>query len=372
MSICKDYKHDILLMIPGPSTPYPEVLKAACENFLPHYGDIWLDVYNNVLNKIKKIFGTKDEVYLYPGQATSVMEMAINSIVEKDDYVVLINRGFFVDRFRRIVEIYGGKTINIGPERLGHRISVEELDYLLKNIKPKAVILVHSETSTGVLEDIDNISSVIPDETFFIIDAVSIFGAIEYKCDEWGADFCVGYSSKALSALPGITPFMVSKRLIDYISSREYFKGFINDFKVWLEFNKKWKEHPYPVSLPTQNIIALDTAINKVLDEGIKNVEKRHYRISRLAREYINSMKFKMIPDEEVETPTVSVFLLPDKLNSNDITRKLLENSNIMISTTWLIGLNGLRIGHMGYTANEKFIETTFSELEKILEGIER
>ena len=209
-----------LLMLPGPSNPYPEAVEAAYKTNIPHYGDEFLKLYWSAIDKLKRIFGTRGDVYIYPGQATGVIEMILNSILDKDDYILFIGRGFFVDRFKKIAGLYGGKVINLASDKLGDRVDIKELEYLTKLTKPKAVFLVHSETSTGLLEDIDGISSVLPEETFFIVDAVSILGAIEYKVDEWRIDSCVGYSSKALGALPGLTPFSISRRLEEFIKSR--------------------------------------------------------------------------------------------------------------------------------------------------------
>jgi len=356
-----------LLMIPGPSDPYPEAVETASKRFLPHYSKLWLEIYSDVISKLKKLFGGDDEIILFPGPATGAVELALNSILNRGDYIVFIGRGFFVDRFKHIAEIYGGKIINIASDKLGKRIDIRELEYLFKNLRPKAVFLVHSETSVGVLEDINLISNVIPDDTFFIVDAVSIFGAIEYKFKRWRIDVCIGYSSKALGALPGVVPVMISERLWSNIRSRDGYKGFINDIRVWREYADKWKNHPYPVSLPTQVIMSIKGAADRILDEGIKNVEKRHYRVSKLSREYGENLGFKPLPDDGVETPTVSVFLLDNKLKADEIARRLLYENDIMISTTWLIGLNGLRIGHMGYTANEELVLRTFKALETII-----
>ncbi|HEW93933.1 MAG TPA: alanine--glyoxylate aminotransferase family protein [Thermoprotei archaeon] len=360
---------DPLLMIPGPSNPYPEAVKEANSRFIPHYGEEFLKLYWETVNKLKRLFGTKSDVYLYPGQATSVVEMILNSILDKGDYIIFIGRGFFVDRFRRIAELYGGKPVNIASERIGSRINVSELEYILKSIAPKAVFLVHSETSTGLLEDIDSISSVILDNTFFIVDAVSIFGAIEYKSDEWRIDACIGYSSKALGALPGVTPFMLSEKLTNYILDRKSHKGFLNDLKTWIEYKDLWKHHPYPVSLSSPIILSIKGAVDRILDEGIKNIEYRHRKISKLSIEYASSIGIEKLPEDGFESPTVTVGLLNNNYDARHIAEELLKNYNIMISTTWLIGLNGLRIGHMGYNAREDYIEKTYRGIEEIIKS---
>ena len=130
---------------------------------------------------------------------------------------------------------------------------------------------------------------------------------------------------------------------------------------------EKWPNHPYPTSLPTQNIISLKISIEKILEEGIKNVEARHYRVSRKAYEYVKELKFKKLPRDGCESLTLTVFLLPNNYNAIKIAETLNKEYGILISTTWLLKMNGLRIGHMGYTAKEKYIDKVFKALQEVI-----
>ncbi len=356
-----------LLMIPGPVEPYPEAREALASKVMMHYGESWLKIYLDTLEKLKKLFGTEQHAGIFLGPATAVMEMGINTIIEPDDDVIIVNKGFFINRFKEIVELYGGKTYQIAPEDYGSKVDIDELKYTIESINPKLVIAVHSETSTGVLEDIERISKTIPRETYFFVDAVSSFGALKLNCDRWNVDLCVGYSSKGLSAINGVVPFMASNKLWDRSTVKKG-KGFILNLGTWKEYSRMWENHPYPVSLSSPLIIALKKASERVLREGLGNVQRRHYRISSIAREYIEEkLKLEMIPRQKDETPTVSVFKLPENIKSGDITKIMEEKYGIMISTTGLIDVNGLRIGHMGYTAYEKFLIPTLYALENIL-----
>ena len=362
--------HDqILLMIPGPSLPYPDAVLGLNESIEPHYGVEWTEYYHTVIDKLKKLFGSRQEVHIYPGPASAVMEMGIASIIDKGDKVIIVNKGFFIDRFRYIAELWGAETIQIAPEEYGESVNLDELGYAIDTVKPKAVIIVHSETSTGVLEDIDEISRMIPDDTFLILDSVSSYGAVKLKCDDWGVDICVGYPSKALGGINGLTPFMVSGRLWESVKpGRRRPKSFTLDLTIWRDYVEKWRSHPYPVSLSTPLVKALDRAASRVLSEGIERVEERHYRISRIVRDEIRGMGLKPLCPDDHASPTVTVFRLPRDRDFNDVIKRMYEDYGILISSTWLIGINGLRIGHMGYTAQEKFIIPTLYALRRVLE----
>jgi aspartate aminotransferase-like enzyme len=354
-----------ILMIPGPSEPYLEAHKALMDPVLPHYGSDWMEIYNDTLKKLRSLFGGDENIHIYPGTGTAVMEMGISSIIERGDKVVVVNRGFFANRFRDISEIYGAETIQVAPDRYGERVDIDELAYTIDVVKPKLVIVVHSETSTGLLEDIDKISRLIPDETYLFLDCISSFGALKLNCEDWGIDLCVGYSSKALGSINGVTPFLVSKKLWDYVDPKvRKPKSFTLDLGVWRWYVENWREHPYPVSLSTPLVLALRKACEIVLEEGIDNVERRHYEVSNMVKEWVLDNDFELIPRWEYATPTVTVFRLPEHVDSMKVASHLKNKYNIFISTTWLININGLRIGHMGYTAKMEYIDKTLSALE--------
>lgn len=354
-----------LLMIPGPSEPYPEAVVSLSKPIYPHYGEEFLDLYDYLVRNLKRLFGTKQHVHLYSGTGTAAMEMGITSIIEKGDKIIFVNKGFFVDRFREIAEIHGAETYQVAPEDYGQRVDLDELGYLIDVLKPKAVVVVHSETSTGVLEDIRVISKLIPDDSFYMVDFVSSFGALTLKCDDNRVDYGVGYPSKALGAINGMTPFMVSDRLWEYVDlGRRRPKAFCIDLSIYRKFVEMWPNHPYPTSLSPNLLNAMIGATDRILDEGLDNVERRHYKVSDYVKDWVENNGFTLIPMREVSTPTVTVFKLPEKVEAKDIMNYLISNYGIYISSTWLIGLNGIRIGHMGATADMRCVLATLYALE--------
>jgi aspartate aminotransferase-like enzyme len=268
-----------------------------------------------------------------------------------------------------MAELYGAKTYQVAPENYGDPVDLRAVEEAIRKVDPKLVILVHSVTSTGLLERIADISQLVPERSFFLVDAVSSYGAVEIEADKWNIDFCVGYSSKALGAINGVVPFMVSERLWEHVDPKVRSpKSFLTDLGIWRMYYETWgKAHPYPVSIPSPLVLALEKAIDIVLDIGIKNVENRHYRIARMVHEYVNDMGLSLIAQEEYASPTVSAIALPSNIDSKVVMKRMEEEYGIMISTTWLIKVNGIRIGHMGYTAQERFIVPTLYALEKIV-----
>ena len=359
-----------VLMIPGPSEPYPDALHVASLKVVKHYGSEWLEIYNQFLEYSLKLFGA-DGGYIvpFPIPASYVMEVVLNTLYEKGDNILFINDGFFVRRFKQIAMEYGYNVHHVVPKVDGGRVDIDEVELLLNSEDFKAVVAVHSETSVGILEDIEALGKVIPEDTFFIVDSVSSYGALEINVSKYGIDLCIGYSSKALGAINGVTPLYLNEKTYKYVMDRRGRKGYLNDLKTWLEYRDKWPFHPYPTTLPTHTILSFNRAAEIVLEEGLGNVEARHRRVSKYVYERIGSLGLRPKPREDARSPTVSVFLV-EGFDADDIVKYLIENYNIMISTAKFAGYNAIRIGHMGYTAQFRFVDPVIRGIEEFLSKV--
>ncbi len=356
-----------VLMIPGPSEPYPEALNIASLKVVKHYGSEWLELYNQFVEYALRLFGGDDGYIVpFPIPASMAMEVILNSLYEKGDNILFINDGFFVRRFKKIAMEYGYNVHHIVPEEDGGRINLDEASLLLKSERFKAVVVVHSETSMGVLEDLEGIGRIIPEDTFFIVDSVSSYGALEINVSKNNIDICIGYSSKALGALNGVSPVYLNEKIYNYILGRRGNRGYLNDLKTWLEYRDKWPFHPYPTTLPTHTIISFIKAADIVLGEGLRNVEERHWKISKYVYDRVSALGLVPKPKEYARTPTVSVFYV-DGYDADELVNYLQHRYGVMISTGKFAGYNGIRIGHMGYTAQLRFVEPVIRGIEEFL-----
>ncbi len=364
------WKHPIQ-MTPGPSEPYPEALLAQAARLYKHYGEEWLRIYNEFIDLTKKLFGVENGVIIpFYGSASASMEAVLNSL--ERGKILFINDGFFVRRFKEIALIYGYDAHHVVPEEIGRRVDKEEVRLLLESEDFKAVVVVHSETSTGVLEDIAGLREVIPEDTLYIVDAVSSYGALRLDVERKGIDVCLGYSSKALGAVMGVTPIYLSDRVVDLITSRSGYRGFSNDLKTWLEYIEKWPFHPYPTTIPTNTILAYVAAARLVLDIGLDKVEERHWRISKYVYRELEKVEgLEPLPMEGARTPTVSVFW-SRAVDPNEVVDYLIKNYGYMISTALFAGYQAIRIGHMGYTAQMRFVYPVVEAIKEFFSGREK
>lgn len=357
-----------ILMIPGPTELHPEVLAELARPLSPHYGKEWGEVYQETLNLLKKIFMTSNDVIILPAPGTAAMEMAAYNIIEPGDKVVCTDNGFFSERMVEVVQSHQARAISLTSE-YGEAVSPEQLKRVLEeNPDIRAFFAIHNESSTGVLNPIWEYGKITKKHgVLYVVDAVSSFGAIDLRVDEWGIDYCVGYPSKGLASLPGAIPIAISKTIDDRVTQRKDspHSWFFN-LKTWRWYIENWASvgHPFPTTMPTHTILALRKAVTLALEEGLENRYLRHREMARIFRRGIKAMKLELLAREDCASPTVTAVKTPPEINQKLI-ELLLDQYNLMISG----GLSKqarriVRVGHMGTTASFRYISYALSCIE--------
>jgi len=363
--------HD-LLMIPGPSEPYHEALAVLSKPVLPHYGPQWREIYADTQEKLKAIFGTDEDVIMLPGAGAASLELAVANVVEPGDKALVVHDGFFTDIFRQLVETYEGTPVLV-TEEYGRAVRPEMVAQALeRNRNVKAMFIVHSETSTGVKHDIEAFGKIAEQyDLFHVVDAVSSFGGMELRVDDWNIDMCVGYPSKALGAINGVVPIAIKDRIWEYVKSRKSkVRSRFYDLKLWRKCMDEWAAwgHPFPTSMSTPVIMALRRAAELALEEGLENRFWRHRACKMATRRALQSLGLEPLVDEEEDASnTISSVKLPAKLNAASLISLMSDRFNILVGSLNLIGLNGLRLAHMGQGASPHHLLPTFFALEHVL-----
>jgi len=360
-----------ILMIPGPSEPYQRVVAALSRPVLPHYGSDWNKIYNDTCYNLRKIFDTKQDVIIVPGCGNAGIELAIANITEKNDKILVVHDGFFAEVFKQLIDIYEGIPLIVSAE-YGKTVKIEAIkETLEKEGNVKAICTVYNETSTGVKHNLEEIGKIAREfDLYNIVDAVSAFGGMELKVDDWNIDICVGYPSKSLGGIHGAVPVAISDRMWGYIERRKtpIRTRFLN-LKLWRKCIDEWSSwgHPYPTAMPASVIIALKEATEIALREGLENRFLRHRICKEAVREAIKSLNLELLADDEDASETVTSVKLPSELEYGKIISLIQKEFNITIGSTNLVGINGLRIGHMGLTASPHYILPTLFALENTL-----
>jgi len=173
------------LRIPGP-TPLPsEVLQAMTKQMINHRGEEFEQILNGVTDKLKQLFQTKGDVFLFTASGTGGLEAATVNTLSPGDKVLSVSNGFFGDRFADIARNFGAEVIPLNFE-WGKAADVDAIRRTLQaEPKIKAVLVTHNETSTGVTNDLASISSVVKEfDKLLLVDAVSSLGSINLPIDD--------------------------------------------------------------------------------------------------------------------------------------------------------------------------------------------
>jgi alanine-glyoxylate transaminase/serine-glyoxylate transaminase/serine-pyruvate transaminase len=366
-------------MIPGPTQPDPEVLRALAEPVLPHYGAQWKSIYEDATSKLKSVFGTtKSEVLLMPVPGQVAVETSVVNLVGKGGTGFVCVNGVFSGMIPKMMKAVGAKPVVI-RSKLGSGATADEVASVLdtsgRDVAGKALFLVHTETSTGAATPPEDIFRVCRKRgVLTVLDAISTFGGMEVKMDEWGVDYVIGYASKALGGIFGAQPVAIGKASWEAARKNEpRIHSLFLDLNTWreaIEKDSSWG-HPYPSSMPTSVIVALRKAADLALKEGLQNRYKRHARAASQLRGGFAEMGLEVFTDRRFLSNTVSVAKVRPAWSSS-LRRMLLEKHKIMIADG-LESLSGkiIRIGHMGTSATPKAISTTVDALADSLAKVQ-
>lgn len=361
-----------ILMIPGPTEVDPEVLSVMARPVLPHYGSEWGQIHIETCNKLKRIFNTNQTVLLLPGPGNAAIDLAVGNLIEPGNSALNVLNGWFGEVFRSSIEMHGGESVNVKTD-VGKAVSPDEIRRKLREEKYiKAVFVVHSETSAGVLNPIKEIGEICGEfNVLYVVDAISSFGGVEVKMDDWNIDICIGYASKALGGVNGVVPIAISDRAWKVaLDRRTPMRARFLNLQVWKKFIDEWGSwgHPFPSSMPCSVILALKRATELALEEGLEKRYRRHYIAGKATRAGLRTLGFEIVPREEEASSTITAARVPNGIDIGKLKEILNERFDILIAEMGaLTGVKGIRIGHMGVTASPVYVIPTLAAIEVAL-----
>jgi alanine-glyoxylate transaminase/serine-glyoxylate transaminase/serine-pyruvate transaminase len=371
---------DLRLMIPGPVDADEDVLAAMGEPTLPHYGAAWMPTFHTTTDYLKRLFETQSDVLLMPGAGSGGLDAGIGSMVPPGAGICIPTNGFFATRLADMAVAYGihpytiafpaGKHVD--PEmvrtQLGELLSRAESE----GHPIRALVVVHHETSTGVLNPLKEITGVAAAfDLPILVDAVASFGGVRIPFDDWGLDCCVGVTNKCLGVPPGVALVAVSPRAWALAEANPAKHGWYHDLRTWKWYMENWGSwHPTPVTLPTNNIVALLKALKDIFENG--GMEAHFASIAQAAarvREGMAALGFSLLPEPAYAAPMVSALNVPSGVDASAMLDYLKDEHGLMLSGG-LAELRGkiIRIGHMGRAREPEIIDTLLAAVSAYLE----
>jgi aspartate aminotransferase-like enzyme len=360
-----------LIYTPGPTMVPPQVLRALSKQIInpdldPDFPDWFLDT----CQKTAEIIKTKNEILVLPGEGMLALDAALNSVVKPKDKVLVLASGIFGHGFAGMVKDCQAEPIVVATEGYDEVLTAEQVKEAIDlNPDISAITVIHCETPSGTLNPLKEICKACQkSDAVLIVDAVSSIAGTEIETDNWNIDINLGASQKCISAPPGIAFLSLSEKAIDVINKRESIPTFYSDLSIW---TKSWvKNRTIPFTHSISDLFAFRESIDLLLDEGLDNVIKRHYKISQAIIEAIESVGLEFYPKtKEIVSPTVTTLKTPQGIDTDKLIMHLWRKYGVLIAGAWgpVLGGKVIRLGNMGYCANPHFTSIALAALEQAL-----
>jgi serine---pyruvate transaminase len=332
------------LFTPGPTPVPPEVLAAVGAPVLHHRSPDFLPVYERVLGRLREVCRTESDVLLFGASGTGAFESAVANLVSPGEPHLVVSAGSFGERWVAMTTAFGAE-VDVLRYAWGETPDADDLQARLREREAKAVWLVQSETSTGVVADIRSLAAAAREAgALVVVDAVSSLGAVPCETDEWGLDVVISGSQKALMSPPGLGLAAVSEAALAATGSSPRF------YFDWERTRNAQATLDAPVTLPVSLVAGLDVALGLLLDEGLEAAFDRHLRLGRAARAGVKALGLEVFSPDEDRSAVVTAVRAPVGIDSGDVIRALRDRFEITIAN----GQGELkgkifRLGHIGW-----------------------
>jgi len=332
-----------------------------------HRGPGFGTILRDVTEGLKWVFETTNDVLTYACSGSGGMECAVVNSFSPGDKVLVVSVGNFGQRFRTICETYGLDVKYLEYE-WGQTAKAEDVKAALEP-DIKGVLIQHSETSTGVVNDIEAVGAVVRDHpALYIVDSISGVGGTPIKVDAWGIDVAIGGSQKALMGSPGLAFLTVSEAA--WAAHRE--ATLPRFYWDWTEVKKSAEKDPMetPYTPAVHLYMGLQAAIKMLREEGLENVFARHARMSRGVKAGVKALGLELFGEDPERAVCVTAVKCPEGIDGNQIT-KLIRAKYGIIFAPGQDKLKGkiFRIGHIGYL-DETNILQALAVLEMALDEL--
>ncbi len=358
-----------ILMGSGPCNVHPRVLNAMSQQTIGHLDEQFAQISKEIKYMLQRIFQTKNELTLaISGSGSAGMETCMVNLLEPEDEVLICINGVFGNRLADMAERCQAKVIRVEVP-MGEIIKPEHIEQALKTCQPKLITIVHAETSSGVLQPLEEIGKIAKEANIlFVVDAVASFSGIEIKMDDWNIDAIYAATQKCLGAPPGMSPISFSQKAIDVILKRKTkVQSWLLDVLILKDLMTAGKRsHAY--TSPVSNTYALYEALLMVMEEGLENRYERHQEMHILLEDSLKKTGFEFIVKPAYKLPFVNVIKIPKGIDDVVFRKELKQNYGIEIAG----GLGKYvgkvwRIGLMGEGCREDSIQLLLNAMQSIL-----
>lgn len=337
------------LMTPGPTPVPPPVSAKEGLPVMHHRTSEFAAVFAQASEDLKVVFQTKNDVYMIAGSGTAALESAVANLLSPGDKAIVASSGWFGDRVKKICDAYGISTVYL-REPDGDVVAPQKVATALKeNPDTKVVFTTHTETSTGVVNPIEEIARVVSKTPAVLsVDSVSGLAGQDLAMDAWGVDVVCTGSQKGLMTAPGLAFVSISSKAWPLVEASKSPRFYLD----WRKCRKSLETKQTPFTPPVTVIVALAEALRLIKEEGLPNVFKRHEFLARAMRAGVQALGLEIFA--KVPCNVLTSVRVPAGINGKHIVKRMREEYGISIAGGQG-DLDGkiVRLAHMGYM--EKF-----------------
>ncbi len=358
-----------LLMGPGPSTVPARILQALSSPTLGHLDPQYIGYMDETCELMRQVFQTENALtFPVSGTGMAGMETILVNLIEPGDEAIVMINGVFGGRMKDNMERCGA-TVHAVEIPWGQSFSKEQIaDAVRANPAAKMLGIVHAETSTGALQELEGVGELVHEAGMLLaVDAVTSLGGHDVRVDEWGIDAIYSGTQKCLSCPPGLSPVSFSQRAIERMDARTTkSRSWYLDVSMLKNYYSGGGGRAYHHTAPINMVYALREALAIVVEEGLEERFARHRAMHELLRSGLEDLGLRYIPDHSL--CTLNCVEVPEGVDEAAVRKRLLDDFDIEIGGgLGVFAGKAWRIGLMGESASERNVLTLLAALRSCL-----
>ncbi|MFN2463834.1 MAG: alanine--glyoxylate aminotransferase family protein [Candidatus Dormibacteria bacterium] len=344
---------DPLLMIPGPTPVSPGVAAALAAPVRGHATAEVARTLDRIRAGLRLVTGAPTaDVYILPGSGTLAMETAVVNHVAPGERVIVVNHGYFGDRFAEICVAHGIEVTQLSAP-WGQALDPAALARAVEHGGPPALVMVtHVDTSTGTMAPVGELAAIARAAgAMVLLDGVCATAGVPEELDAWGVDLLVTASQKALAVPPGLAVIVASAAARERRQGRPVVPGYYMDLSRW---DAAMAGSAYFATHATTLLRGLEVSLEEILAEGLPGRYERHRRVAAHARAAFAGLGMSPLTEARSLAPTLSVLALPAGVDDTELRGRLLRSGVLVAGGIGPFAGRAIRVGHMGTVAESE------------------
>jgi aspartate aminotransferase-like enzyme len=341
------------LRTPGPTPLPPAVREALARDMIPHRGPEFATILRDCLEGLRWAFQTEHDIVILTTSGTGGLESLVANTLSPGQRLLVASMGYFGERMAKIARAYGVDVVQVDFDA-GQAVDPQVVrDRLAADPAIETVFVTHNETSTGVLNPLQDIARAVRQvrpEALLLVDGISSIGSVPVEPEAWGCDVVVAGSQKGWMIPPGLSFVSVSPRVWQRQAQARLPRFYFD----WQQAKRASEDGSTPWTPALPLFFALQSALRLMREEGLPRLFERHTQLAQYVREGLSDLDLQLLADPRFASPTVSTAYLPERVDPQALLDALVERHGVVLA-----GGQGklegkiIRIGHMGWVQQE-------------------